>query len=596
MIEDVANSNAFRAEQKGLEFISFLSPDVPSRLIGDPGRLRQILVNLSGNALKFTHKGEIYIKAEMAEELEETVKIRFSVKDTGIGIPKDRQAAIFRSFTQADGSTTRQYGGTGLGTTISKQLVELMGGEIGVESDEGKGSTFWFTSIFTKEKEKEPILLVRKEFDLSNLRVLVVDDNRTNRFILMEYLRSWGCIPVEATCGKEALSVLRDAVSSKEPFGLILTDIQMPRMSGFDLAREIRKIKALKEVPIIALSSAGTRGDGKICRDIGIEGYLTKPIRRDDLHTAIISVLGLSMGKEVETAPKLVTRHTIAEDSRGKIQILLAEDYPTNQQIALRHLHGAGYQADLAEDGQKALEACKRKQYDLILMDIQMPVIDGYEATKAIRDLEKSLVTGHSSKGKDSTNDKWQMTNDGSTATRVPIIAMTAHALKGAREKCLEAGMDDYIAKPLSRKKLLAMVEKWTKTIADSGLRIADLKSEIENPKSEMQRAPMNFEKAIEEFEGDREFLMEVLNGFLDNVRAQIGTIRQAISDGDAEVVRGEAHSIKGGAANLTADELSRIVFELENIGKSGLLEGGTEVLERLEREFHRLEVYAKDR
>jgi CheY-like chemotaxis protein/HPt (histidine-containing phosphotransfer) domain-containing protein len=308
---------------------------------------------------------------------------------------------------------------------------------------------------------------------------------------------------------------------------------------------------------------------------------------------AIISVLGLSMGKEVETAPKLVTRHTIAEDYRKDVQILLAEDYPTNQQVALRHLNGAGYQVDLAEDGQQAVEACKRKQYDLILMDIQMPVMDGYKATREIRKLE----THHSTT---------------QPLNHLPIIAMTAHALKGDREKCLEAGMDDYIAKPLSRKKLLAMVDKWTKTIADSGLRIADLKSlpaivprfgtqarragEIENPKSEMQRAPMNFEKAIEEFEGDEEFLMEVVDGFLENVRAQIGTIRQAISDGDAEVVRGEAHSIKGGAGNLTADELSRIAFELENIGKSGLLERGTEVLERLEREFHRLEVYAKDR
>jgi len=301
------------------------------------------------------------------------------------------------------------------------------------------------------------------------------------------------------------------------------------------------------------------------------------------------------MGKEVETAPKLVTRHTIAEDYRKDVQILLAEDYPTNQEIALRHLHGAGYQVDLAEDGQRAVEACKRKGYDLILMDIQMPVMDGYEATKAIRDLEKSLATAHSSKGKD--NDKWQMTSDGSVPTRAPIIAMTAHALKGDREKCLEAGMDDYIAKPLSRKKLLAMVENWVMPKAE-GEKLRDSESAIQDPKSQMdeENDPMDFGRAIEEFEGDKGFLMEVVEGFLDNVRAQIGIIHQAIASGDAEVVRKEAHSIKGGAANLTADELSRIALELENIGKSGLLEGGTEVLERLERELHRLEVYARDR
>ena len=617
MIEDLANSIAIRAEQKGVEFISFLSPDVPSRLIGDPGRLRQILINLSGNALKFTHKGEIYIKAELAEELGDRAKIRFLVKDTGIGIPKEKQATIFESFTQADGSTTRRYGGTGLGITISKQLVELMGGEIGVESPAdcrlkidncrlqdspkiedpnnrqssivnsqskgGPGSIFYFTAVFRKQKGEKAILA--KEVDLSNLRVLVVDDNQTNRFILMEYLRSWGCLPVEAPGGKEALSILRDSVSSEEPFSLILTDIQMPQMDGFELAREIRAIKALRGAPIIALSSAGRRGDGEICTDIGIEGYLIKPIKRDDLHMAIISVLGLSRGEE-DTLQKLVTRHTIVEEGRKDVHILLAEDYPTNQQVAIRHLNSAGYRVDLAEDGQQAVEAYKQKGYDLILMDIQMPVMDGYEATREIRKLEAHHSTTQ-------------------PLNHLPIIAMTAHALKGIKERCLEAGMDDYIAKPLRRKELLAMVDKWTRRIDDFRLPIVDQgiatpnlqrtiigngQSSIVNSQS---KAPMNLDRAIEEFEGDKGFLMEVLEGFLENVRTQIGTIQQAISDGDAEIVRREAHSIKGGAANLTADKLSRIALELEDIGKSGALEGGTEALERLKKEFYRLEGYA---
>jgi len=621
MIEDLANSIAIRAEQKGVEFISFLSPDVPSRLIGDPGRLRQILINLSGNALKFTHKGEIYIKAELAEELGDRVKIRFLVKDTGIGIPKEKQATIFESFTQADASTTRRYGGTGLGITISKQLVELMGGEIGVESPadcrlkidncrlqdspkiedpnnrqssivnsqskDGPGSTFYFTAVFRKQKGEKAILA--KEVDLSNLRVLVIDDNQTNRFILMEYLRSWGCLPVEAPGGKEALSILRDSVSSEEPFSLILTDIQMPQMDGFELAREIRASKALRGTPIIALSSAGRRGDGEICTDIGIEGYLIKPIKRDDLHMAIISVLGLSRGEE-DTLQKLVTRHTIVEEGRRDVHILLAEDYPTNQQVAIRHLNSAGYQVDLAEDGQQAVEAYKQKGYDLILMDIQMPVMDGYEATREIRKLEAH----------DSTNQP---------LNHLPIIAMTAHALKGIKERSLKAGMDDYIAKPLRRKELLAMVDKWTRRSDDFRLKIDDRESETGNAQSELtaniqssiinsqskEDVPMNLDRAIEEFEGDKGFLMEVLEGFLENVKAQIGTIHQAISDGDAEIVRREAHSIKGGAANLTADKLSRIALELEDIGKSGALEGGTEVLERLKKEFYRLEGYARN-
>jgi len=429
----------------------------------------------------------------------------------------------------------------------------------------------------------------------------------------MEYLRAWGCKPVEATGGKEALSILNDSISSEEPFNLILTDFQMPDMSGFDLAREIKTMEAFKRVPIIVLTSVGSKGDGKSCTDIGIEGYLTKPIRRDELHIAVISVLGLSVDAG-QPASKLVTRHTIAEESREEIQILLVEDYPTNQQVAIRHLQRAGYQVDLAEDGNQAVEAYKRKAYDLILMDIQMPVMDGYEATREIRKLE---------------------THDSTTQplNHVPIIAMTAHALEGYRERCLEAGMDDYIAKPLRRKDLLSMVDKWSKSIDDFRLRPvgayapvglsiddrenetgnAELKSKIparnrppeadsgeaggENPKSKIEQvAPMDFDRAIEEFEGDREFLIEVLNGFLENVKSQIATIRQAISDGDSEAVRREAHSIKGGAANLTADALSKVALELENIGKSGILEGGIEAIERLEKEFHRLEAYARER
>ena len=569
-IEDVANSFAHRAEQKGIECISFLSPDVPSRLIGDPGRLRQILTNLSGNALKFTHEGEIYIEAEMAEDLGDKVKIHFLVKDTGIGIPKEKQATIFESFTQADGSTTRKYGGTGLGTTISKQLVELMGGEIEVESEEGKGSTFLFTAVFAKQTGHEAALK-RKEVDLSNLRVLVVDDNQTNRFILMEYLKSWGCLPVEATSGKEALSILRESVASKEPFDLLLTDFQMPGMSGFELAKKIREIKDSKVVPTIALSSAGMRGDAKICRDIGIEGYLNKPVRRDGLRKAIILVLGLSKKKELDTFPRLVTRHSIAE-LKKETQILLTEDYPTNQQVAMRHLVKGGYQVDLAEDGRQAVEAYKRKRYDLILMDIQMPIMDGYAATRKIRGIE--------------TRDL-----EPSTIQRVPIIAMTAHAIKGYREKCLEAGMDDYIAKPIRREALLSMAEKWTGGIDDSRLKIDDCTIPRGNQGS---KAPMEYERALEEFEGDEEFLMEVLEGFIENVKSQIKIIRQAISDGDAEIVRREGHSIKGGAGNLTAGKLADIAFELEKIGRSGALKEGSDVLKKLEQEFFRLENFAK--
>ena len=446
-IEDMAGSFAYRAEQKGLDFISFLAPDVPSRLIGDPVRLRQIMVNLIGNALKFTREGALYVKGELVEKIEDRVKIRFSVKDTGIGIPDDRHATIFESFTQADGSTTRNYGGTGLGTTISKQLVEMMGGEIGLESEEGKGSTFWFTALFGEEEEKKQIPAAI-DLDLNNLKVLIVDDNQTNRFVLMEYLKSWGCLPVEAVDGKEALIVFRDAVSSESPFDLILTDFQMPEMSGFDLVKEIKTMETLKEVPIIVLTSSGRKGDSKNCKEIGVNGYLTKPIRQNELRKAMVSVLGLSRGRKAGSPLELVTRYSIAEDYRKEIQILLVEDYPTNQQVAMRHLSKAGYQVDLAEDGSQAVKAYKRKSYNLIFMDIQMPIMDGYAATQEIREIETRNL-------------------EQSTIQKVPIIAMTAHAIKGYREKCLKAGMDDYIAKPIRRKELLTIVEKWTGRIDD---------------------------------------------------------------------------------------------------------------------------------
>ena len=591
MIEDITKKFAHMAGQKELEIISFLSPDVPHLLVGDPGRLRQILTNLVGNALKFTHRGEIYIKVEMAEDLGKRVKIRFLVKDTGIGIPDDKQDEIFDSFTQVDGSTTRRYGGTGLGTTISRQLTELMGGEIGMESREGEGSTFLFTAIFVKQTGKEADAGIKKP-GLNGLTVLVIEDNRTSRFTLTEHLKSWGCIPLEASEGENALSAVREAASSGNSLDLLLISSRMPKTNGFDLAEEIRIAYPEPRIPIILLTSPGIRGDARICRDMGIEGYLPKPITANNLRQVIESVLGLSVRETENAAPELITKHTVIENKKKDLQILLAEDYPTNQQIAMRHLGRAGHRVDLAQNGREAVEAFKENHYDLILMDIQMPEMDGFEATLAIRKLE----TPEQSKDPKATHHPSPINNQQSTIQRVPIIAMTAHAMQGYRERCLKAGMDDYMTKPLKRKELLAMVDKWSTEIADCGLPIADSKSEVQNPKSELENDPMDFPGAVEEFEGDEEFLMEVMEGFFENVTSQIGIIRQAISEGDAEVVRREAHSIKGGAANVMADELSKIAFELENIGTSGVLEKSIETLEKLERAFSRLEHFAKNR
>ncbi|MCK4542983.1 MAG: response regulator [Spirochaetales bacterium] len=541
LIEEVTNSMALRAEQKGLEFISFLSPDVPFRLIGDPSRLRQILINLAGNALKFTQKGEIYIRGEMAEDLGDRIKLRFFVKDTGIGMPKDKQATIFESFTQADGSTTRRYGGTGLGTTISKQLAELIGGELGVESEEGRGSTFWFTAIFAKQTDEKAIL-AGKEVDLSGLRVLVVDDNRTNRFILMEYLKSWGCLPVEVSGGKDALSILGKAISSKEFFNLVLTDIQMPEMSGFDLAGEIRAIEALKGVPIIALTSSGSRGDGKRCRDMGIEGYLTKPIKQDDLHKAIVSVLGLSMGEAEKAVPELVTRHTIAEEFRKDILILLAEDYPTNQQVAMRHLNFAGYRVDLVENGRQAVEAYKREHYDLILMDIQMPVMDGYEATQLIRAIEEK-------QGKDKTT----------------IIALTANTMEGVSDKVYKAGMDGYLTKPIGSDLLESTLDKWlpktTQDLTDDILNISVLDA-------------LKFSLSIESFQ-------TILLTTRVEIEKRVKTLNQLTNDDNRALLKITAHGLKGESATLGAFVLSDACKKMEFMAKIGTQ---SEIIEQMDK------------
>jgi len=579
LVEDLAGSFALRSERKGLELISFLSQDVPSLLVGDPGRLRQILANLVGNAMKFTETGEVFIKAELVEQSQDQACIRFSIKDTGIGISEDKQDTIFDIFTQADGSMTRRYGGTGLGLAISRELTKLMGGEIGVESKEGVGSTFWFTAVFPKQggiAYPRPL----EDVDLSTLRVLIVDDNETNRIILMEYLKSWGCVAIDAPDGEGAITVLRTAAALGESFDIIISDYQMPNMTGFELTKEIRTMKGIKKIPIIILTSVGNMGEGKSCRELGIQGYLTKPARRDELRRAILSVLGLSTDVDnTETIP-LITRHTLAEESRGNIQILLAEDYPTNQKVAMMHLKKAGYNVDLAENGQQALAACKRKQYDLVLMDIQMPVMDGYDATKKIRELEARLRDEAGTIGASRLN-------------RIPIIAMTAHAMQGFKEKCLEIGMDDYISKPIRQQELFKMVDKWAMA-SDSSRRGAEFNKDDANQEvCRMDNAPVNFKKAMDEFECSGEFLDNLLEGFIRNVKEQIVAMRKAIAEGDADKLMQEAHSIKGGAANLTADDLSGVAYELEKIGRSGTVAGGLDTLKRLEKEFFRLEQYA---
>ena len=580
LMEDISCSFSMMAKKKDLELIMYVSPKMPTRLVGDPGRLRQILTNLLSNALKFTEKGEILLKVEYLEGLGPKTRAQFLVKDTGIGIPQDKQGTIFESFTQADSSTTRKYGGTGLGLSISKRLTTLMGGQIGVESKQGEGSTFWFTAVFAHQEEQD-MRPVPEDVDLSGIKVLVVDDNISARSTFAYYLKAWGCIPLEATSAIEALDILKDRAISGEQVKLVITDSHMPVMDGFTLAAQIRTEETFKGIPIIMLTSSGSIGDGLRCSQSGIQGYLPKPVRNEELYRVITNVLKQSYICPAIPSGKVITRYTLAEENRPcGMHILLADDYPTNQQVANRHLTKAGFSVDIVDDGQQALDSYKRSSYDLIIMDIEMPHMDGFTATKAIREIEERLLGDgiHRAPG------------------HIPIIAMTGHAIEGFRERCLDAGMDDFITKPVFRDDLISLVKKWlpARSIEEAGpgiidkntMRLIDSSTDEANP-------PLNINRALDEFDGDKGLLMKLINGFIDIVRGQINIIRKAISDGDMEVVRSQAHSIKGGAANLTAIDLSKIALDLEEITKTGPIDDSMDMLSRLEQEFLRLETFA---
>jgi len=443
MLEDTAEILALRAADKGLELICRIDPVVPSYLKGDPGRVRQILTNLIGNAIKFTHEGEVVISTSLASDQGKFATVLFEVRDTGIGISPERLEAVFAPFTQADGSTTRKFGGTGLGLTICKQLAELMGGEIGVSSETGAGSTFWFTVRF--EKQLEHNIPDIKSFetlhaDITGTRILVVDDNSTNRKLLTILLGLWGCRFDEAADGETGLVLLNEAVSNNDPFHIVLLDQEMPGMDGLELARRIKADLKVASTAMIMITSIGQRGDAVTLEKIGFKGYLAKPVRQSQLHDCIFLVLGRkSSVLESQQLPQgIVTRYTVAEYAEQRVRILLAEDNIINQKVAQNILNKLGYKADVVANGLEAVRALELINYDLVLMDCQMPEMDGFEATKAIR-IQSSKVHNHN----------------------VPIIAMTANAMKGDREECIEAGMNDYLAKPVKKDELAFVLDKW---------------------------------------------------------------------------------------------------------------------------------------
>ncbi len=431
-IGGMLSSLALQAHNKGLELAYYIPHDIPERLIGDPGRLRQILVNLISNAIKFTEKGEVVVSVKEVSQTKDETTLHFAVTDTGIGIPKAQQQLIFDAFIQADGSMSRKHGGTGLGLAISKQLVELMEGRIWVESKVGQGSTFHFTVNFGLQIGKAEELIPAILEDLKNLRVLLVDDNATNRRIIKDMFSCWNMELEAVESGRKALAATEQARKTSKPFSLFLIDSHMPKMDGFTLAEKIKDNPDLAGASIVMLTSAGVRGDAARCRKLGIVAYLVKPIKQSELLDAIMLVLGTSPKRRKQVP--LITRH-IVKESRQRLRILLAEDNVINQKVAVHILEKKGHKVSVANNGQEVLQALREDRFDLILMDVQMPKIDGLEATASIREKERE------------------------TGFHIPIIAMTAHVMKGDRERCLDAGMDDYIAKPLRAEGLIKKID-----------------------------------------------------------------------------------------------------------------------------------------
>jgi PAS domain S-box-containing protein len=442
-LDSTIRALGLRVHEKKLELACRVLPDVPDALCGDPARVRQVLINLVSNAIKFTKEGDILVTVETESESEDHAVIHFAVRDTGIGIPIEKQTAIFEAFVQADASTSREYGGTGLGLAITARLVGLMGGRIWVESEPGRGSTFHFTVRFTLQKQPTVTPQLAGLDELRDMRVLVVDDNASGRAALNDLLTEWRMRPELASGGRDALTMLAQTNAAESPFPLVILDAHMPGVDGYDVAEKMRDDPRYAAGCVILLTSAGWRGDAAFCRNLGIRGYLPKPVTRVDLLQTIQSVLAPQPFGASE--PVLVTRHSLRE-SRGKLNVLLAEDNKVNQVLALRLLEKRGYNVMLAETGKAAVDAFGKRSFDLVLMDIQMPIMSGFDATRAIRASENG------------------------SGKRIPIVAMTANAMAGDRDKCLASGMDAYISKPINVAELFETIEKLLPVPAETSL------------------------------------------------------------------------------------------------------------------------------
>ncbi len=588
-VEDTCDLPALHAQSKGLELTALVEADVPSALRGDPGRLRQVLTNLLGNAIKFTAQGEVAVSVGRVSEDDEHATLRFAVRDTGIGIAAEKADELFEAFTQADASTTRRFGGTGLGLTISRRLVGLMGGEIGAESEPGAGSTFWFTARF--EKQDPEALAVAEErvghVDVAGVRTLAVDDNATNRRVVAGMLENWGCRHTEVDGAAPALEALSAAAAAGDPYRIVILDMMMPDMDGETLGRAIKSDSDLAACDLIMMTSMGSRGDAGRLEALGFAAYLTKPVKQSQLFDCLMVVLSRRERPDAaKSTQRIITRHALADREKRRVRILLAEDNPINQLVALKTLEKLGYGADAVGNGAEALRALAERPYDLVLMDVQMPGMDGVEATRRIRDAA-SDVRDHD----------------------VPVVALTAHAMAEDREVCLAAGMDDYLSKPIRPDELAAALARWTGRRAGRepavGLAHEAPAAAAASPPMARPAAPAAapvaaaaageppvFDAAVllNLLGGDEAAAAEITAEFVKDVPLRAAALRAALAADDAELARREAHTLKGASANVGAEALRAAAYAAEQACGTGSLAQALHLAGRVDAEVKRVQ------
>ncbi|MGH8135540.1 MAG: response regulator [Steroidobacteraceae bacterium] len=539
-VEEVASNVAIQAAAKDLELIVDVALDLPERVLGDPGRVRQALTNLVSNAIKFTSQGEVVIRVTKERALGAAIVVRFEVKDTGIGLAAEAIPRLFQPFMQADASTARQYGGTGLGLSIVKRLAELMDGNVGAKSTPAKGSTFWFTARLEPCVRELPAV-TREPVQAAARRVLVVDDNETNRRVLAEQLKSAEYEVEVADSGVDALTVLQRAVESGNPYQVVLTDHKMPGIDGLELARRIRKIESIADLRLVLYSSIDDRSSRQELRELGFAGQLSKPVRRGELLTAMERVLAHDALDFTQRLRAIVTRDVIVEEQHRQPRIvLLVEDNPTNQRVAQLYLERAGCEVSMAADGREALAALESKRFDIVLMDVQMPVMDGLEATRLIRERERGR--------------------------RTPVIALTANAMKQQIDECKASGMDDVLPKPIDREQLGAMLDRYAPS---TGIVTGRHHVKPAPEKTEVG-ADVSLARFREVTGGDQELARGLVKSFNESVERALADIEAGLSREDLALVRRAAHTLVGTSANMGATRLQAIAIAMEGSAGEG--------------------------